>query len=56
MTDEIRLWQSGFVVGEFHSYRELFALAAGPEMRRGMQQLNFTAPVYASIGYAIGHR
>lgn len=44
----------GFVVPEFHSYRELFALAAGPEMRRGMQQLNFTAPVYAAIGYSIG--
>ena len=45
---------SGFVIGEFHSYRELFALATSPEMRRGMQQLNFTAPLYAGIAYSIG--
>jgi hypothetical protein len=44
----------GFVIGEFHSYRELFALAASPDMRRGMQQLNFTAPLYAGIGYSLG--
>jgi|SRR3974390_2576035 len=44
----------GFVIGEFRSYRELFALAAGSEMRRGMQQLNFTAPLYAAIGYSVG--
>ncbi len=45
---------SDFAIGEFHNYRELFTLAAGPEMRRGMQQLNFTAPVYAATAYSIG--
>lgn len=44
----------GFVIGEFHSYQELFQLAAYPDMQRGMQQLNFTAPAYASIGYSVG--
>jgi hypothetical protein len=44
----------GFLIAEFHSYRELFQLAASPDMRRGMQQLNFTAPVYAAIGYSVG--
>ena len=44
----------GFAIGEFHNYRELFTLAASPEMRRGMQQLDFTAPVYAGIGYSLG--
>jgi hypothetical protein len=43
-----------FVIGEFHNYRELFTLAASPDMRRGMQQLDFTAPVYAGIGYSVG--
>ena len=44
----------GFLIGEFHSYRELFQLAASYDMRRGMEQLHFTAPVYAGIGYGIG--
>ena len=44
----------GFVIGEFHSYRELFTLPASADMRRGMQQLDFTAPVYAGIGYSLG--
>jgi len=44
----------GFLIEEFHSYRELFQLYGNPDMRRGMQQLNFTAPVYAAIGYSIG--
>jgi hypothetical protein len=45
---------SGFMIGEFHSYRELFALAGTADMRRGMEQLNFTAPLYAAISYSIG--
>ena len=44
----------GFLIEEFHSYRELFQLYGNPDMRRGMQQLNFTAPVYAAIGYSVG--
>ena len=44
----------GFLIAEFHNYRELFQLYGNPDMRRGMQQLNATAPVYAAIGYSIG--
>src|ERR1035441_3658345 len=44
----------GFLIEEFHNYRELFQLYGNPDMRRGMQQLNATAPVYAAIGYSIG--
>jgi hypothetical protein len=44
----------GFLIPEFRSYQELFRLAASPDMRRGMEQLNFTAPLYAAIGYSLG--
>lgn len=44
----------GFMISEFHSYQELWQLYANPDAPRGMQQLHFTAPVYASIGYSIG--
>ena len=44
----------GFLIPEFHSYRDLFQLAATPDALRGMQQFNFTAPFYAAIGYSIG--
>ena len=44
----------GFIIGEFRSYQELFRLYGSSDIARGMQQLNFTAPVYAAIGYGIG--
>jgi len=44
-----------FVIAEFHSYRELFEMAAAnPGMTRGMDQYCYTAPLYAAIGYSIG--
>ena len=46
---------AGFVIPEFHSYRELFDfVATNPDARRGMEQLHYTAPVYAAIGYGLG--
>ena len=45
----------GFVIPEFHSYKELFQLVApNPDAMRGMEQLRYTAPVYAATGYGIG--
>jgi len=46
---------AGFMIPEFHSYRELFELVGpNPDTLRGMQQLHYTAPVYAAIGYSLG--
>jgi len=46
---------SGFTIPEFHSYRELFELVGpNPDMARGIQQLHYTAPVYAACGYSLG--
>jgi hypothetical protein len=43
-----------FVVPEFRSYHEMFEIAASnADMSRGMDQLKFTAPFYASVGYAL---
>lgn len=45
----------GFAIPEFRSYEELFQLVApNPDAIRGMEQLRYTAPVYAAIGYGIG--
>jgi hypothetical protein len=45
----------GFIIPEFHSYEELFQFVApNPDAMRGMEQLRYTAPVYAAIGYSIG--
>jgi hypothetical protein len=43
-----------FIIGEFHNYQELFQLYGSSDVARGMQQLNFTAPVYAAVGYGLG--
>jgi hypothetical protein len=44
-----------FLIGGFRTYGEMFEMAASnPDMARGMEQHNFTAPFYAAIGYAIG--
>jgi hypothetical protein len=44
-----------FLIGEFRDYRELFQLAgSNADMPRGMAQYQFTAPLYAAIGYSIG--
>ena len=45
----------GFIIPEWHSYKELFDLVgSNPDMPRGMEQLRYSAPAYAGVGYAIG--
>ena len=45
---------SEFIIGDFHSYQELFRLYGSSDIPRGIEQLHFTAPVYAAIGYGTG--
>ena len=40
----------GFLIPEFHSYREMFA-GWSPDYERGLDQVRFTLPVYVSIAY-----
>jgi hypothetical protein len=48
-------FSGNFAISEFHSYRELFQMAASnPDMTRGIDQYRYTAPLYAAIGYSIG--
>jgi hypothetical protein len=43
-----------FEIPEYHSYQEMFQLYAGnPDVFRGFDQLHFTAPFYAAIGYSL---
>jgi len=42
-----------FLIPEYHSYRELFEIAgANPDMQRGMDQHQITAPAYAGMAYS----
>jgi hypothetical protein len=44
----------GFLIGEFHNYRELFTVVAGnPDAIRGLEQSRFTGPFYAGLGYSL---
>jgi hypothetical protein len=44
-----------FIIAEFTSYKEMFQMiASNPDMPRGMAQYQFTAPLYAGIGYGFG--
>jgi hypothetical protein len=44
-----------FFIPEFHTYSDLFRyVAPGLDASRGMDQLRFTAPVYAGIAYSFG--
>ena len=44
----------GFVIPEFRSWQEFFSIAtSNADMTRGMVQLRFTAPFYASVGYGL---
>jgi hypothetical protein len=49
-----------FLIPEFHSWSDLRSVAGSYDMKRGMAQLQFTAPFYAGVGYSfaawIGHR
>jgi hypothetical protein len=40
----------GFLIPEFHSYREMFA-GWSPDYERGLDQVRFTLPVYVSTAY-----
>jgi uncharacterized membrane-anchored protein YitT (DUF2179 family) len=43
-----------FNIAEFRSYEEMFRIASGnPDVPRGLDQLHFTGPFYAGIGYGI---
>lgn len=45
----------GFLVPEFGNWNQLWTIVgSNPDMRRGLAQLNFTAPFYAGIGYSVG--
>jgi hypothetical protein len=43
----------GFVIPDFRNWHELLSTAASiPDMTRGRAQTNFTAPLYAGVGYS----
>jgi hypothetical protein len=43
-----------FVMPEFRSWQELYSIATSDsDMTRGMAQLRFTGPVYASVAYSV---
>jgi len=42
-----------FLIPEYHSYRELFeSFVSNPDMQRGIDQEQITAPAYAGIAYS----
>lgn len=44
----------GFLIPEYHSYRELFQIAGtNPDMLRGLDQMQITAPAYAAVAYSL---
>jgi len=44
----------GFLIGEFHNYQDLFTVVvANPGAIRGLEQLRFTGPFYAGVGYSL---
>jgi hypothetical protein len=43
-----------FSIGTWRNYRELFELAASnPDMKRGLNQVSFAAPFFATVGYSV---
>jgi hypothetical protein len=43
----------GFLIGEFHNYRELFQIVGSShDATRGLDQLEVTAPAYVAISYS----
>ena len=46
---------AGFMIPEAHSYKELFEIAgSNADMTRGLEQVAYTAPLYAALGYSLG--
>lgn len=43
----------GFVIPEFHSYKQMFE-SWSADMTRGLDQMQFTVPAYVGISYSIG--
>jgi hypothetical protein len=43
----------GFLIGEFHSYKDIFADASNPDIWRGIDQLHITGFFYAGLGYSL---
>jgi len=44
-----------FHIEEFHSWKQLFEIAVvNADLTRGLEQLRYTAPLYAAIGYSVG--
>jgi hypothetical protein len=45
---------SEFVIPEYHNWQDFWSMTAGSsDMLRGMDQLSFTAPFYAGLGYSL---
>jgi hypothetical protein len=44
----------GFSIGDFRDWRDFWVLVgSNPDTRRGLAQLNITAPFYAGLGYSL---
>ena len=44
----------GFLIGEYHNYRELFqVVGSNHDATRGLDQLEFTAPAYVGVVYSL---
>ena len=44
----------GFLIGEYRDWHDFLRLvSSNPDITRGMTQLKFTAPFYASVGYSL---
>lgn len=47
-------FSGGFLIREYYDWHDFWQLVgSNPDMTRGMTQLKFTAPFYASIGYCL---
>jgi hypothetical protein len=47
-------FSSGFIIPEFHSYKELFSLITpNSDATRGIAQLHACGPFYAGVGYSL---
>ncbi|MGA3054905.1 MAG: hypothetical protein ABSD63_11920 [Candidatus Korobacteraceae bacterium] len=45
----------GFVVPDYRNWKQFWAMvASNPDMTRALDQLTFTGPFYAGVGYSVG--
>jgi hypothetical protein len=47
-------FSGGFFIGEFRNFSEMFAIAANPDVMRGVDQQHITGSFYAGVGYSLG--